>query len=288
MNQLRPPNYPYPVQATARRCQLPTRKQVDNPVTILVEQAVHGKTVQYKNTTNTSIDAWALPYYQAVPNVWIKDRFPVAGRITETVARLSLPSSAKEKHVSLMVVKLQSEREAVKNVIKGEVDELLRLGTETTGMTYYINNPNLKEPCVTPRNMRTSFCQDGSDENLKRLHYIFHELPYKTHEDVLMKRETHGDVVVANVMEQLNIAWGPKKEGETVAHTNCIAHMYSRIMNEKKQTIVKKGDANTHNRIPSVRSLKNAKGASYFYSNNVREGKQMVSKMKQCMTGAIL
>ncbi len=94
-----------------------------------------------------------------------------------------------------------------------------------------------------------------------------------------MNRDTHGDLVVKHVMECMNLTWGPKKEGETSAHTNCIAHMYSRIMNEKKQTIVKKGDANTHNRIPGVRSLRNMKGSAYFYLSNGVEGRQMVSSL---------
>ena len=178
-----------------------------------------------------------------------------------------------------MMVKIHGERETVKHLIKGEVDDLLRLGTETTGMSFYIYNQTIKEPCVTPKNMRTSFCQNGSDENLKRINFIFHALPYKTHEDVIMNRDTHGDLVVKHVMERMNLTWGPKKEGETSAHTNCIAHMYSRIMNEKKQTIVKKGDANTHNRIPGVRSLRN-KGSAYFYLNNGGDGRQMVSSLE--------
>jgi hypothetical protein len=202
----------------------------------------------------------------------------VASRITETVARLSLPSSAKDKHVAGMIIKLEGEREAVKTLVRGEADKLLRLGAEITGMSFYRHNPLLKEPCVTPRNMRASFCQDGSHENMKKFHFVFHELPEGTHRDVMMHRESHGDVVVRNVMRKLNVTWGPKREGETVAHTNCIAHMYSRIMNEKKQTIVRKGDANTHNRIPFVRRPKNMKGATFFYMNDGGEGKHLVSE----------
>jgi hypothetical protein len=163
-------------------------------------------------------------------------------------------------------------------LIKGEVDKLLRLGMEITGMSFYRHNPMLREPCVTARNMRASFCQDGSLDNMKKFHFIFHQLPESTHRDVMMHRESHGEVSVRNVMQKLNVAWAPKREGETVAHTNCIAHMYSRIMNERKQTAVRKGDANTHNRIPFARAHKNPKDGTVFYVNEGNLVKRLVSE----------
>lgn len=215
---------------------------------------------------------------QEAPHVWIKDRFPVATQITEAVARLSIPSSASDKLVAAMIQKITEERERVKTLIKREVEQLMRLGADITGMTYHCNSPNLPKPCVSPKNMRTSHCQDGSLSNLKRIHWIFHQLPFGTHQDVLMGRSSHGDYVVAKVMRQMNVTWGPKKEGETVAHTNCIAHLYSRMLCEKKQVIVKKGTRNTHNRMPYVRSPRYMKGGTIFYVNNPVEVTESVSQ----------
>jgi hypothetical protein len=37
----------------------------------------------------------------------------------------------------------------------------------------------------------------------------------------------------------MNIRWAPKKEGEKKGHSNCVQHIYSKILKEKKQTIIK-------------------------------------------------
>ena len=222
---------------------------------------------------------------QDTPHVWLKDRFPISNMITEDVARLSIPSSASAKLVSLMIHKIEGERTTVKNLIKGEVERLMRLGAEITNMSYYSDSPTLPQPCITPRNMRTSFCQDGSPANIKRIHWIFNQLPFKTHEDVLMGRLTHCDSVVSKVMKQMNITWAPKKEGETVAHTNCIAHLYSRILCEKRQIIIKKGNKNTHNCVPFVRSPRLMKGISIFYCTDPVDGTSTVSLLASLGTG---
>ena len=178
-----------------------------------------------------------------------------------------------------MCLKLIQERDDVKLIIKEEVEKLMRMGTEITGMTYFCKNSNFQRPCVTPRNMRTSYCQDGSECNLKRLHWIFHNLPIGTYKDIMMNRQTHGDIVVSKVMNRMNVMWGYKKEGETVAHTNCIAHMYSRMLCEKKQTVIKKGDENLHNRTPFVRRPKKHRGKTIFYWSSLSDGVHEVSIM---------
>ena len=132
----------------------------------------------------------------------------------------------------------------------------MRLGAEVTGMTYNCSSSSARRTCITPKNMRTSYCQDGSDLNVKRIHWIFHELPVGTHQDILMQRRKHADWVVEKVQKQMNVRWAPKKEGETSSHKNCIEHMYKRIINKKKQTIIKGGDANKHGRLPFVRHPK--------------------------------
>ena len=176
-----------------------------------------------------------------------------------------------------MIRRLTKDREDVKVIIKEEVEKLMRMGTEITDMTYFCNSSNLRRPCVTPRNMRTSYCQDGSASNLKRIHWIFYKLPCSTYQDILMNRQTHGNLVVAKVMRRMNIIWGPKKEGETVAHTNCIMHMYSRMLCEKKQTVIKRDEGNVHNRIPFVRNPKKLKGKTVYYWSNKEEGTHQVS-----------
>jgi TPP-dependent 2-oxoacid decarboxylase len=47
------------------------------------------------------------------------------------------------------------------------------------------------------------------------------------------------DLVVEKVEHTMNIRWAPKKEGEKKGHSNCVQHIYSKILKEKKQTIIK-------------------------------------------------
>jgi hypothetical protein len=211
--------------------------------------------------------------------VWIKDRFPASGPIIEATARSNLPTSVSDIMVQNMVIKIHLEREEVKLIIKAEVEKLMRMGTGITGMTFQCQSMEIQRPCITPRNMRTSFCQNGSASNIRIMHWIFHRLPWTLYQDITMNRQTHCDLVVATVMKRMNVTWGPKREGETTAHTNCIVHMYSRMINEKKQTIVKKGDGNTHNRMPFVRNPKLLKGKTVFHWNHTEEGLHKVSKM---------
>jgi hypothetical protein len=186
---------------------------------------------------------------------------------------MSLPRGAPPSMMEAMIKKLTGERDQVKSMIKEEVEKLMRLGAEVTGMTYNCSSSGAARTCITPRNMRTSYCQDGSDLNVKRIHWIFHELPVGTHQDILMQRRKHADWVVEKVQKQMNVRWAPKKEGETTSHKNCIEHLYRRIINEKKQTIIKVGDGNQHGRLPFVRHPKSYKESKK--AANYKRGKAM-------------
>ena len=215
--------------------------------------------------------------------MWIKDRFPAAGPITHTTAQLNLPSTANDRLVTTMITKLINDRAEVKAMVKEEIEELIRMGTHITEMTYHCRNLNARHICTTPNNMRQSYCQDGSLSNIKRMHFIFHQLPCETHQDILMNRQSHCDLTVSKVMRRLNIMWGPKREGETAAHTNCISHLYSRIMNEKKQNAVSPGSNNTHRCIPFVRNPKNLKGKTIYCWKNDNINIYQVSGCYNCL-----
>jgi hypothetical protein len=141
--------------------------------------------------------------------------------------------------IDQMVIKLVLEREEVRRMIKDEIEALMRLGAEVTKMTYMCKNNNAERLSITPRNLRQSFLQNGSLSNVKRIHWIFYELPLGTHQDVVPQRRSHMDLVVAKVEHAMNITWAEKKEGETSCHRNCIQHSYSKVLNDKKQTIIK-------------------------------------------------
>jgi hypothetical protein len=94
------------------------------------------------------------------------------------------------------------------------------------------------------------------------------------------------DLVVAKVERAMNITWAKKIEGETSCHRNCIQHSYSKVLNAKKQTIVKI-DGSQHKIRPLVRSPKSKKksdgnpnykrGKKLFYWHSKTDGIHWVS-----------
>jgi hypothetical protein len=105
------------------------------------------------------------------------------------MATMSLPRGAPSRMVEAMIKKLTGERDQVKSMIKEEVEKLMQLGAEVTGITYNCSSSSARRTCITPRNMRTSYCQDGSDLNMKRMHWIFHQLPVGTLRTFLCREE---------------------------------------------------------------------------------------------------
>jgi hypothetical protein len=219
--------------------------------------------------------------------VWSRDRFICTGNITEGVAKRTVRNSANEWLVETMIIKITAEREQVRSIVKDEIEAMMRLGAEVTKMCFNDKITNAKRLCITPTNMRKSYRHDYSDQNVKRMHWIFHELPVATHKDVLMKRMSHMDGVVEKVVHAMNIEWSERKDGESPKHKNCIEHVYSRILNEKRNTIVKttKFEDPTR-RVPYVKSPKTKeqagnpinykRGKRYFYWKSRAEGEFQV------------
>jgi hypothetical protein len=207
------------------------------------------------------------------------------------MAEGSLPLAPSYSTVSHMLETMTKERDEVGEIVKREVETLLRWGSETCGMTYVCNSSNTPRPCLIPKHMRSSYLQDDGLQNVKRIHWIFHELPDTLHKDVLMHRMSHMEVVTNKVMQVLNVVWGEKREGEEAKRSNCIEKIYFRIIHEKKSTIVK-ADRTKNGRTPFVRHpqtrAKSGNPAAYkqgrteFYWKSPVEGEQVVKC--QCMT----
>jgi hypothetical protein len=121
---------------------------------------------------------------------------------------------------------LGKERDDVGNILRREVEKLMRLGADTCGMTYVCSSSNTSRPCTQPKNMCLSYTQNDSLMNLKRIHWMFHELTGSLHQDVLMHRMSHMDVVTRKVMWELNVMWGEKewvrRPSNPIALRNCI------------------------------------------------------------------
>ena len=204
------------------------------------------------------------------------------------MARRNLWKTVQQGIVEANVTKLTSERKQVRRIIKDEIESLMRLGAEVTGMHYYCKSSGTSRLCITPKNIRSSYTQDVGDLNVKRIHWMFHELPVTTHTDVLMKRMSHMDWVVQKVVKVMNIEWEPKKEGETKAHKNYIEHVYARMLNDKRFTVVRTSKDNSEkHRTPYVKSPKSLeqsgfapnykRGKRFYYWKSRAEGEKQVS-----------
>jgi hypothetical protein len=95
------------------------------------------------------------------------------------------------------------------------------------------------------------------------------------------------DLVAGKVERAMNITWAGKKEGETSSHRNCLQHSYSKILNDKKQTIIKV-DGSQYKIRPLVRCPKTQKesngnphykrGKKIFYWHTKADGIHWVSE----------
>ena len=224
------------------------------------------------------------------PTIWIRERFKPWGSIKSDTALSSLPRGASEEMINAMILKLESDRAQVQAMMKEEVEALMRLGAQITKMVFFDKSTGTMRLCVTPKNVRDSFIKDGSNLNMKRFHWIFHELPLGTHQDVLPQRKNHMDLSVDKITSAMNVTWAPKKEGEIKRHKNCIEHIYAKTLNEKRQTAIKTEGTN-HKRNPVIRhpkSLAEAKGARnykrgkiMYYYRSEDDGECLVSKETQ-------
>jgi hypothetical protein len=195
-----------------------------------------------------------------------------------------------DESVCRMLEAMTKDRDQAREIIKVEVEKLLHWGADVSGMTYFDENANTTRPCLRPSHMRLSYLQDDGLVNLKRIHWMFHELPDTLHADVLMHRMSHMDVVTNKVMHSLNFVWGVKREGEDLKRSNCVEKIYSRILNEKKTTIVK-AHVSKSRRLPFVRHpqtrAKSGNPTAYrpgkteFYWKSGAEGEKVVSLVEQ-------
>ena len=158
--------------------------------------------------------------------------------------------------------------------MKEQVHELLRMGTDITKMTYTCPNSCLPTACVSPKSMRDSCIQDGTILNIRAIHWIFHELPYATHRDVLPQRKCHMDLAVEQVEREMSLSWAPMRTEGGGSQRNCLQQVYSKMINDKRQTIIKVAGT-THGRKPMVRRPKTVEAAGNCA--NYKRGKNMFS-----------
>jgi hypothetical protein len=122
---------------------------------------------------------------------------------------------------------------------------------------------------------------------------MFSELPFATHQDVLQQRKSHMDLAVERVKREMNVTWAPARGEGGGSHRNCLQQVHSKMLNDKKQTIIKE-EGTSHKRKPMVRRPKSVaaagnaahykRGKNMFSWCSKEEGEHSVS-LEACVAG---
>lgn len=128
-------------------------------------------------------------------------------------------------------------------ICKREIESLMEFAADVTQMEFVDKQAPVTRICKTPAQMRWSLIQNPTEKNMKILHWMFHELPWSTHKECTLKGKTHQDLVEERVMDEMNCSF---LDDEPTNHKkrNCIQQLYSKLMNNKKQDIMRKGGGN--------------------------------------------
>jgi hypothetical protein len=97
-----------------------------------------------------------------------------------------------------MHVKVIEEKKHADQLIRTEINELLQVAAETTGMTYKCKYTQHNFKCIRIKDLRISWVQEGSAENLKGIAWMFYYYATELYQTGMA--QTHGEWVKRKVM----------------------------------------------------------------------------------------
>jgi hypothetical protein len=165
---------------------------------------------------------------------------------------------------------LQDERSAGL-IIAGELHQLLHDAAKITGMTYLCKFTNPSLPCINTKDIRLSWCQNGSRDNLQRLAWMWYYYGTEIHE-LGWSSLTHNEWVERKVMTALNVSYVHLAE-LAIDQRTWLQQLYSKKFNALRTNVLRRGPAIKHTSLinkeqPKVMGLfkKNFKrGKSTFF-----------------------
>ena len=143
--------------------------------------------------------------------------------------------------VNTRMTEINADKKEVQDICKREMDKLMTMGAEITGMTHTCKLSGIQRLCTTATEMRRSWCEAENDKNVKALLWMFHQLPWGTHQAITLKERSHQDLVEEVVKAEMNIDFGPLEGPQTYKSRNCIQQVYTMVLNRRKQDIMRKG-----------------------------------------------
>jgi hypothetical protein len=177
--------------------------------------------------------------------MWSTERFSAHRNIKDDLYTLQLVNGLMNtsRRLDEKLERIASEKALVTKICKREIEGLLRMGVQITQMTHRCKMSHTRRLSTTPAEMRRSWCEDTGPANIKRLLWMFHQLPGQTHKDITLRAKSHQDLVEDIVKTELNIEFEPDEEPDHKKR-NCIQQTYTKVLNSKKQDIMKKRGGN--------------------------------------------
>jgi hypothetical protein len=151
-----------------------------------------------------------------------------------------------DQAVYAMMHQMEEDKKAVVHICKREILELLQLGSRICNMTYTSKLTQTRMMCFEQKHMRVSWLEDSGDINIKRINWMYHQLPWFTFQDATLGGKNHQDIVVEKVERIMNIEF-VGKEDMLPKNQTCIQQMYCRVLNQMKQNLLKRDRNNNHN-----------------------------------------
>jgi hypothetical protein len=159
------------------------------------------------------------------------------------------------------------DEKASTRIINAEVHQLLHDAAEITGLTYSCKLTQHLLPCISIKDIRKSWTQDGGEENLRRLAWMFYYYGTEIHK-LGRSTLTHGEWVEQKVMTALNVEY-VHLSALPIASRTCLQQLYSRKYNDIRANILRRGATIQHSSTVSKEQPK-VKG---IFKKNFKRGK---------------
>jgi hypothetical protein len=206
---------------------------------------------------------------------WRVDRFD-ARRLT-TLAHVS-KGLVGTKTCDNTLLKLQQQATQdklnVALISKREIHAFLQSAASACGMTHISPLTSISMPCVTSRDIRSSWMADGGLMNQKRIAWMYFYFPTVIHQKVLNK--THQEIVEKVVMELLNVEYSNEDE-LLYNQRSCIQQMYARSFNDVRTNVMRSSTVEKHKihvmiLNPALKNCKKIRPKTVFYIMDMDKG----------------
>jgi hypothetical protein len=143
-----------------------------------------------------------------------------------------------------MQQRVMQEQKTAERIIVSEIHQLLHDAATLTTMQYCCKQTHHMMPCISSKDIRQSWLQDGSEANLQRLAWIFYYYGGEVHQ-FGRSSLTHCEWVEQKVLTAMNVSYVHLAELEVKQHT-CVQQLYNKQMNNIRSNILRTGPAMQH------------------------------------------